>query len=283
MSMAGTIANVEMARAWDGEEGVDWTVNARRYEASGEAVWARLDLHDLIAPTDQVLDIGCGTGKSTLDAARVASSGSALGVDLSSRMLAYAGQRARREGVENVAFLQADAQVHPFEEAGAEVVISSFGAMFFNDPVAAFANIHRALTPGGRLAMFAWRPLEENEWLTVIRSALAMGRTLPAPPLGAPGPFGLADPEAVRTILGAAGFLDVHLEPIDEPVWLGADAEDAWTFVSGMGIVRGLTQDLDAEAKGEALGRLRAAIAERGTPEGVRAGAAAWLITGRRA
>ena len=280
--MAAPIANVDMARAWDGEEGEDWAANADRYEASTERLWARLDLGGLVGPTHRVLDIGCGTGQSTRDAARAASAGFAVGVDLSSGMLAYARARARTEGVDNVEFLQADVQVHPFESGSFDTAISSFGGMFFNDPVAAFANVHRALRPGARLALLAWRRLEENEWLTAIREAVAMGRTLPAPPPNAPGPFGLADPEGVRRILGGAGFVDVDLSPLDEPIWLGARADDAWAFVSGFGIVRGLTQDLDQNTKRQALDRLRDVITGAETPEGVRLGTAAWLITASR-
>ncbi len=282
MSMTTPIANIEMARAWDGEEGEDWTTNADRYEASSERAWAHLEAAAALEPTDRVLDIGCGTGGSTLNAARVASSGTALGVDLSSRMLAYARERAREEGVDNVEFLQADAQVHPFGAAAFDVGISLFGAMFFNDAAAAFANIHHVLRPGGRLALLAWQALEENKWLTTIRGALAMGRTLPAPPLGAPGPFGLADRDRVHALLDGAGFVDVSVTPVNEPIYLGADADDAWTFVSGGGIVRGLIQDLDEEKKREALARLRDVIASHEGPDGVLLGSAAWLVEARR-
>jgi SAM-dependent methyltransferase len=279
---AVTIANVEMAAAWDGDEGRYWAANAPAYEATAPWVSARLGLRTMLTPTDRVLDIGCGTGKTTFEAARLVSAGSALGVDLSSQMLAYARERARTEGVANVDFLQADAQVHPFDEAAFDAAISAFGAMFFNDPIAAFSNLHRAMRPSGRLAMLAWRRLEENEWLTAIRGALAMGRDLPAPPAGAPGPFGLANPERVREVLDAAGFTGVDVTAVDEPVSLGATADDAWALVRGMGIVRGLTQDLDADSQREALDRLRAVVAERETPDGVLLESAAWLITAHR-
>ena len=279
---AAPIANVEMAHAWDGQEGDDWSLHAARYEASTQWASSRLELGRLVMSSHRVLDIGCSTGKSTIEAAALAPSGFAVGVDLSSRMLAYARERARAEGVGNVEFLQADAQVHPFEPASFDVAISSFGAMFFNDPVAAFANIHRALTGAGRLALLAWRPLEENEWLVVIREALAMDRTLPAPPPNAPGPFGLSEADTVRRVLEQAGFVDVDLTPVNEPVRMGADTDDACTFLAGMGIVRGLTQDLDEAGKREALGRLRDVMARHETAEGVLLGSAAWLIQARR-
>lgn len=283
MSVTHALANVEMAKAWDGDEGNDWTEYADRYEASGRYISPHLDLGALVASRSRVLDVGCGTGRLTLDAARLASSGLAVGVDLSSRMIAYAGDRARAEGAANVTFLQADAQVHPFEPAAFDVAISVFGGMFFKDPVAAFANVHRALTEGGRLALLAWRSLEENEWLQTMRSALALGRTLPAPPVGAPGPFGLADRDQVGEILSTAGFVDVDLTPVDEPIFLGRDADDAWTFaLRGMGIVRGLTGDLDTGDKQKALDNLRQAFDRAESAAGVLLPSAAWLITARR-
>ena len=277
-----TIANVEMARAWDGEEGDRWADHAERYEATGRRVWRRFLDTRPISVADVVLDIGCGTGTSTLDAARIASAGSALGVDLSARMLARARQRAKAEGLTNVRFEQADAQVHPFEADAFDVAISSFGAMFFADPVAAFANIARGLRPGGRLAALTWRELARNEWLTALRGALAMGRQLPEPPPGAPGPFGLADPDRVRAVLGAAGFDQVGFQAIDEPIELGTDADDAFAFVRTMGMVHGLTQDLDEAARATALDQVHAMLRAHQSDQGVLLEASAWLVTARR-
>ena len=277
-----TIANVEMARAWDGEEGERWTLHAERYEAAGARHWRRFLDEGFISTTDAVLDIGCGTGGSTRDAARIAASGSALGVDLSSRMLERACEISAAEGLTNVAFLQADAQVHPFEPGTFDLAISSFGAMFFGDPVAAFSNIARALRPGGRLAVMAWREFARNEWLTALRGALAVGRTLPEPPAGVPGPFGLADADRDREILTAAGFEEVVLRDLEEPVVFGPDADDAFAFVRTMGIVHGLTADLDEDAKARALDEVHEVLAAHQTGDGVLLGTSAWLITARR-
>lgn len=277
-----TSANVEMARAWDGEEGDRWTEHAERYDAAGRHLWARFLDAGLISAGDEVLDIGCGTGKSTRDAARLASSGSVLGVDLSARMLERARQLAKAEGLSNVSFEQADAQVHPFPPNALNVAISSFGAMFFDDPLAAFANIARALRPGGRLALLAWRELARNEWVTAIRTALALGRALPEPPPGAPGPFGLAEPDRVQGILEDAGFEEVGLEAIDEPIEFGTDADDAFGFVRTLGMVQGLTQDLDEVSKRQALDGLHAVLVAHDSDQGVRLRTSAWLITARR-
>jgi SAM-dependent methyltransferase len=274
-----TIANVEMAKAWDGEEGERWTAQADRYEATGRRHARRLLDTGLIAAGDAVLDVGCGTGRSTRDAARLAAPGPVLGVDLSSQMLEEARRRSAAEGLTNVSFEQADVQVHPFPDGSFDVAISSFGAMFFADPVAAFANIGRALRPGGRLAVLAWRQLGRNEWLTAIRDALAIGRALPEPPNDAPGPFGLAGEDHVRAVLGTAGFDAVELESVDEPVWLGADADDAWDFVRTMGIVKGLTSDLEPADRERAFAAVRAALAAADGVDGVQFASSAWLLT----
>ncbi len=280
--MTMTIANVEMAKAWDGEEGDDWTDNADRYDAAGAAIWQRFLDADLIDAESRVLDLGCGTGHSTRDVARLASSGSALGVDLSSRMLGLATERSAAAGLTNIEFIQADAQVHPFEPAAFDIAISVFGAMFFADRAAAFANIGRAVRPGGRLALLAWRGLDENAWLVALRDALAAGRELPAPPFGGPGPFGLADVDGVKQTLTGAGFSDVVFTSIDEPMILGADAEDAWNFVRTMGIFRGLTNGLDDDTRAEAVAKLRTMLVDHETADGVRLESASWLITASR-
>ncbi len=280
--LATTIANVEQAAAWDGHEGDMWTQHAERYEAVGRRIWNIFLDERPIAVSDHVLDIGCGTGKSTRDAARLASAGGVLGVDLSAKMLERARERSASEGLTNISFEQADAQVHPFDEASFDVAISNFGAMFFDDPVAAFVNVARALQPGGRLAVLAWRDLARNAWLTVLRETLALGRALPEPPPSVPGPFGLADPEHVRRVLGAAGFAEVDLESIDEPMVFGTDADDAFSFVRHLGIVEGLTQGLDDKSKARALDEVHGALLAHATDEGVLLGSSAWLITARR-
>ncbi|MDP1821076.1 MAG: class I SAM-dependent methyltransferase [Acidimicrobiales bacterium] len=282
MTQMTAIANTEMAAVWDGEEGDGWTENADRYDATDRYIGARFEREVPIEPTDSVLDVGCGTGKSSRDAARRAHHGSVLGVDLSSRMLADARRRSELEGLTNLQFLQADAQVHPFEPAAHDLAVSVFGAMFFNDPAAAFANIVRSLRPGGRLAMLSWREFEHNEWLTTIFETLAAGRELPTPPPGSPGPFGLADQDAVANLLVRAGLTDVELLRLDEPIWIGSDVDDAWAFLSAMGLVRGLAEGLDKDTKQGALDSLRDRLAAYETPDGVLMGSAAWLITAQR-
>ena len=276
------IANVEMAAAWDGHEGDDWTEHAERYEATGRFSQPAFEEAQQLRPSDVILDVGCGTGAATLAAARVATEGRALGVDLSTRMLAYAADRAREAGVTNVEFLRADAQVHPFEPGAFTLAISSFATMFFNDPEAAFANIGRAMAPGGRLVMTVWRRFEDNEWLRQFFAALDAGRSLSPPPTGHPGPFGLAEADRIEAVLGESGWGSATLEPVDSRMWFGADPDDAWGFVSGLGIVRGLTGGLDDETREHAIARLRQVIDRAATADGVVLECGMWLVTATR-
>jgi SAM-dependent methyltransferase len=220
--------NADMAAAWDGSEGDHWSDHAGHYESSAAGFGQAL--LDAVAVDDRsaVLDVGCGTGATTLACGRIARAGAVLGVDLSSRMLDRARAAAADEGLEHVRFEQADAQVFPFDAAAFDVAVSSFGAMFFADPVAAFSNIRRALRPRASMTLMAWRDLGRNEWVMAFRDALAAGRDLPTPPPGAQGPFSLADRDITTERLTAAGFADVGFASLDETMYFGRDVDDAW-------------------------------------------------------
>ena len=274
-----TIANVEMAAAWDGDEGEHWAAHAERYEAASRGYWEALVRAVPIRPDQTILDIGCGTGRSTRDLARMVPAGSVLGVDLSAKMLERARAVADAEGLVNATFEQADAQVHPFSPGAFDLAISVFGAMFFADPAAAFTNIRRSLRPDGGLALLAWSELADNEWVAAIRLALSAGRDLPLPAAGAPGPFSMADPDRTARVLSEAGFADLLFAEVDEPIRLGEDADDAFTFASTFGITRGLTHDLDDDARAAALAALHATFFAHETDGGVLFRGSAWLIT----
>jgi SAM-dependent methyltransferase len=194
-------------------------------------------------------------------------------------MLDVARSRAAREGLTNVRFERADAQVHPFEPQAVDLVVSVFGTMFFDDAVAAFRNFRGALAADGRLAILVWRELARNEWVFAVREALAAGRQLPEPPRDAPGPFSFADPDRVREIVEAGGFRDVRFQAVDEPADLGVDLDGAYAFVRDLGITHGLLNDLDEPTSRRALDSLKDALSRRATPEGVLLGASSWLVT----
>lgn len=272
--------NTQQLRAWDGDEGAYWAAHADHFERALHAYRDGFFAAAAIESGDRTLDVGCGTGHTTRHAARLAPSGSALGVDLSSAMLAVARRRAADEGVTNVRFEQADAQIHPLEQQSFDVALGHTSAMFFGDRVAGLGNIGRALRPGGRVALLTWQPLPANEWIREFTTAMAAGRDLPAPPVDAPGPFTLADPDVIRSVLHAAGFVDVELEPRTEPMWFGHDASDASGLVSGL--LAWMLHGLDDASRAGALDALRATVSAHETPDGVLYESAAWIVAARR-
>jgi SAM-dependent methyltransferase len=275
------ITNTDMAAAWEGEAD-HWIRAADRYDTAVAAIWQTFLDQGCVASTDRVLDVGCGTGRSSRDAGLLASAGSVLGVDINQRMLDEAAVRTRRAGPANVGYEWADAQVHGFDAGAFDVVISRFGAMFFEDRLAAFANLATALRPGGRLAVLTWQTLERNPWLVALRGALAVGRDLPTPASGAPGPYGLADTDAAAAMLADAGFASIAFAPIEAPMQLGGDAEDAWEYLRGMGLYRGLTEGLDENDKADAIANVHQLISDHTTSAGVTVETASWSITAIR-
>ncbi|HET6735682.1 class I SAM-dependent methyltransferase [Mycobacterium sp.] len=231
-----------------------------------------------VGSRDRVLDIGCGTGQSTREAARTAVHGSALGVDVSAPMLERARQVSDEQGLTNITYQQADAQVHRFPPTSFDLCISRFGTMFFADLVAAFTNIGRALRPEARLVMLVWHERDRNEWATAIRETL----TAAAAPTSGPNAFSLADPTATEGILTAAGFADVSFTDVHEPVYYGPDGAAAFDAVLHQLKFKDLLADLDAEEAEQARTRLRATLDAHTTDGGVYFDSRAWIVTARR-
>jgi len=227
------------------------------------------------------LDVGCGCGRTSLALARaVGPDGSVTGADLSPSMLATGSAEAAAERLGNVRFIEANAQTHDFGPARFDGLFSRFGVMFFDDPVAAFANLAKALKPGGRLAFACWRDRREVEWFEMpIRVA---SRHLPAPDLPGQGPgaFSLARPERIRSVLTAAGFSDIGVAPLD--LTTGGGGIDEVLSILKIGFVgEHIRQFPDgAEAAWEAIRRELAAYA---TPDGVFIATGTWIVTARRA
>jgi SAM-dependent methyltransferase len=253
----------------------DYDSELARYH---ERLWEALDIH----PGDRVLDLGCGTGQTTRDAARAASPGSALGIDVSGPMLARARQQAETEGLRNVNFVQADAQAHTFPLEHFTLGISRFGTMFFTDPVAAFANIGRALRPGAPFVQLVWQAADRQEWHAAIRAALSPGHTSSTPAKAALAPFTLADPDVVVGHLTAAGFTAVDIVDVHEPVYYGPDADRASAGVLKLWMAKELVTDLDSASAKRALNRLRATLDAHDTGNGVWFDSRAWLVIARR-
>ena len=252
---------------------VGYDAELRRYDEVLRRAWG-------VQPGEHVLDIGCGSGQTTCEAARMARAGSALGVDVCAPAVERARRLARAQGVRNVTFECADAQLHRFPPERSDLAISRFGTMFFADPVAAFGNVGRALRPAGRLVMMVWQAHDRNEWDVAIRQSLAGTGGSAAAGSAA---FSLADPAAVTGILEAAGFGDVTFTDIHEPVYYGADVAAALDWVRGFACTGDLLGRLDPAAAARALGRLREMLAAHLSGDGVWFDSRAWIVTARLA
>jgi SAM-dependent methyltransferase len=235
-----------------------------------------------IRSRDHVLDIGCGTGHTTREAARTAQLGNAFGVDISASAIARARELAQEQRLCNVVFECANAEVYPFPHERFDVAISRFGTMFFPDPTAAFANIRQSLRPDGRLVMMVWQSGERNEWDVALRQALGEpGRPAPTTASG-PDPFSLADPPTVRAILENAGFADVAFTDVREPVYYGPDLVTALEWVSSFTCTNHALAQLDPDAAARAVVRLRETLVGHHRHDGVWFDSRAWIVTARR-
>jgi ubiquinone/menaquinone biosynthesis C-methylase UbiE len=234
-----------------------------------------------IGRTDQVLDIGCGTGETTREAARIASEGGVLGIDHSEEMIQRARALALAEGLRNVEYECADVERYSFSPCQFDIAISRFGTMFFADPVSAFTRIRLALRPLGRLVMIVWQDREQNEWAVAIQRALAGGEAAPVNASAIWQPFSLGDPRTVKHILHTAGFVDVTFDQVREAVFYGPDTESAFAFVSQFQLVQETLRTLNGSDRERSLDRLRALLAAHHTRSGVWLDSRAWIVAAR--
>lgn len=274
--------NQGQVEAWNGGESVHYVSHADRYDRQLAPFTEALMQHVRIGPSDNVLDVGCGCGVTTLRAAHGARA--ALGVDISHPLVGIATDRARAVSVDNASFVVADAQTQPFDEGEFDVIISQFGLMFFDDPEGAFANLRRSLAPGGRVAFISWQDLHANEWLMVVGRAAARYVELPdlGGRAGGPGMFALKTPDETTALLADAGFTEIVVEPVSTTILLagGGTLDESVDFLLGMGMVRGLLGRLESDARDAAVDEIRATLAEHHEPGvGVRLGAAGWLVS----
>jgi SAM-dependent methyltransferase len=228
-----------------------------------------------IDPGDRVADIGCGGGETTRQAARLATRGELLGVDVSQLLI----DRAREltgASWRNIRFECADAQRHPFGDGSFDVLLSRFGIMFFDDPPAAFANLARALRPGGRLAFTCWQESSRDEYDSVILGTIAAHVPLPDVTGAA---VSLADPGYAHRLLSGAGFAGIAVDPLDLPMRAARDAAEIVQYVQRVPSISAAFEEAGPEKTAIALDALRTALEPYATEGGVQLRGAAWLVT----
>ena len=275
-------ANRQQIDFWNGPQGRRWVTHQERldrvWRPIGEAAIARAG----VVRGERVVDIGCGCGATSLElAAKVGPTGSVFGIDISAPMLARARERAQRLEVANLEFVQADASTYAFD-SWADVVFSRVGIMFFRDPVAAFANLRRALRPRGRLVFVCFRDRGLNSWWSVPLAAVAtvVPPEPPTPP-HEPGPFSLADENRLRAVLDGSGFVGAICEPFDQDIVVGDDVNSAIEFILNAGPVARVVAGANDETRERVCAALRQPLAQHAGSDGVSLRAATWVVQAR--
>jgi SAM-dependent methyltransferase len=250
----------EQAKLWNGRSGRAWVDLQEALDGLFEPFEHLLVDAVVAASARQVLDIGCGTGATTLAVARrIGPKGGCVGLDISEPMLGTARGRAERERV-STTFICADAQTYAFEPATFDMIVSRFGVMFFDNPVRAFANLRHATRENGELRFIAWRSEADNPFMTTAeRAAAPLLPNLPPRRPDVPGQFAFADPERVRRILDDAGWSGVDLQPLDVDCVLPERTLDL--YVTRLGPVGAILENADQETRLRVTEIVRAAFA----------------------
>ncbi|MEI9989323.1 MAG: class I SAM-dependent methyltransferase [Rhizomicrobium sp.] len=274
-------ANADQIEYWNGLAGQRWAQAQDTMDRTMASITAALVPFVAAKPGEHILDIGCGSGGTTLEYAKaVGGAGRVLGVDISKPMLDVARARAAAQG-SAAEFIEADAAVHPFAPEF-DAVASRFGVMFFADPPSAFANIRKSLKPGGRLAFVCWRTMPENAWASApFAAARPFLPEQPPPDPLAPGPFAFADPARVKSILETAGFKAVETKKLDTAMHVAQTAADAAQFSLNIGPLSRAASGLDDATRARIAEAVTAAMAKHETPQGVSPPAACWLVAVR--
>ena len=274
-------ANADQIAYWNGAPGEKWVKNQEVMDASLASATGAL--MGLAAPAagERVLDIGCGSGQTSLMAAdAVGATGRVTGVDVSRQLLELARRRA--EGRGNVRFVEADAATYPFAPEY-DLLMSRFGVMFFDDPQSAFANLCMAARPGGRLAFICWRAMAENEY-AAMPFEIARPLMPPLPPADphAPGPFALADADRLRVLLAYAGFSDIAIAKHDGLMPMGTTPEQAGIQATSLGPTARALRNFSADVQARVLAAVTDAFRSYPRTDGViHCRIACWLVSAK--
>ncbi len=268
----------EQSTKWNGPAACSWIEAQETLDQLLKPLEDRLI--DAIAARSarSVLDVGCGTGGTTVAVARqLGAGGRSVGIDISAPMIEAAKLRAEREGV-TATFIAADAQAYAFEPENFDTIISRFGVMFFDDFNAAFANLRRAARHNAGLRFISWRSAAENPFMTTAeRAAAPLLPELPARVPDAPGQFGLASQARIREILEGSDWQRIEIRPID--VVCTMPEKELVRYITRMGPVGMALQDADENMRAEVIKILRPAFDRYVHGEDVRFTAACWMVS----
>ena len=274
-------ANQDQVDFWNGRMGHEWVVLQERMDANLSAIHQALMPFAAPKAGEAVLDIGCGTGTTSMALAdAVGPKGRVTGLDVSREMLGLAKQRGA--GRANLNFVESDASQAAFQPEY-DLLFSRFGVMFFDDPAAGFANLRQAARPGGRIAFVCWRTPQENLWASAPMAAAKpfLPDMPPVDPL-VPGPFAFADADRIRAILEQAGFKDTRIEKFDGVMDMGRDLDLTAAQMLRIGPVARATADMDEAAKAKVIEAVREALGRFIRADGsIAPPVACWLVAAR--
>lgn len=274
-------ANEDQIKFWNEKAGREWVDLQERMDANLSGTHAAIMAFAAAQGGEHVLDIGCGTGTTSLALAdAVGPRGKVTGADISRPMLELARRRA--QGRANASFIEADASAYHFAPES-DLLFSRFGVMFFDDPAGAFANLRTALKPGGRLAFICWRTSPENLWaFAPLAAARPFLPEQPPPDPLAPGPFAFADQDRIRTILGGAGFQDIRIEKQDGVMAMGPDSAVIAAQTLQIGPLSRAVGEADAPTRAKIVEKVQGALEQFRTAEGeIAPPTACWLVGAR--
>lgn len=279
MSDSHQTAN-DQTTLWNGPAGRAWVETQEVLDLMFKPLEDLLVEAVLAGPGRRVLDVGCGTGSTTLAVARLpGAEGRCVGIDISEPMLSAARARAEREHT-SASFIRANAQDHAFEPASFDMIISRFGVMFFDDPVGAFANLRRAAKDDAELRFISWRSPSENPFMTTAeRAAAPLLPNLPARRPDAPGQFAFADAHRVRRILEESGWTRIDIQPLDVVCTL--PEKDLLRYLTRLGPVGQRLHEVDERTRSQVIEVVRAAFEPYVDGAEVRFTAACWNVSAR--
>jgi SAM-dependent methyltransferase len=272
----------------DNEQTALWNGLAGRAWVEGQALLDHVfrPLEDLLVDAvtagsgGRALDVGCGTGSTTLAVARrLGAKTRCVGIDISEPMIAAAWARAEREGTP-AHFIRADAQTYAFERAGFDTIVSRLGVMFFNDFVRAFANLRDAARDDGEIRIIAWRSAAENAFMTTAeRAAAALLPNIPVRQPDAPGQFAFADRRRVQRILEESGWADIDIQPID--VACTFPEKELVGYLTRFGPLGRILPDVDEQTRSHVIETVRHAFDPYVQGADVHFNAACWMVGAR--
>jgi ubiquinone/menaquinone biosynthesis C-methylase UbiE len=273
-------ADDERAAIWNGAAGCAW-VDAQELLDQLFKPFETLLVESVVAESaSRVLDVGCGTGGTTLATARaLGTKGRCTGIDISEPMITAARARADRERIP-ATFILGDAQTHAFESASVDAIISRFGVMFFEDSVRAFANLRHAARSGGHLRFIAWRDVAENPFMTTAeRAAAPLLPDIPVRQPDAPGQFAFADRKRVHHILEESGWTEIDFEPID--IVCTFPEQELVPFFTRFGPLGRIFGQVEEQVRKQLIATVRSAFDSYVQGSEVRFTAACWTVGAR--